>query len=107
LNDHRVKTLAGWNTQTFQPANLLNEDLLLWNLRLFWDDQRHDQVYDCDPMEAREKRQHSQQTDDRRIDPEVFAQSRAYSRDHTVGRASSQWLVIGIHDIALLSMISM
>jgi hypothetical protein len=107
LKYYRVKTLAGWNIQAFQPAKYLIEELLLCNLRLLWDNQRHDQIHDRDAAKAGEKRQHGQQANNGRIDTKVFSQPCADSRDHAVGRAASQLLVIGIHDIALLSMISM
>jgi hypothetical protein len=80
---------------------------LLSRLCLLRDNQRHDQIDDCDSAEAREKRQHGQQADDGWVNVEIFAQPSAYTRDHSVGCTASQWLVIGVHDIALLSIISM
>src|SRR3970282_2253020 len=73
--------------------------------RLLRDNQRHDQINYRDSSEAREERQHGQQADDGRVNAEIFAQSRAHTRDHAVGCTACQLLVVGVH-VALLSMIS-
>jgi len=84
---------------------LREEHDLLGDLWLFRDDDRHDQVHDGDPAEAGEECQDGEQANDGWIDAEIVTQSRTNSRNHAVGRAACQLLVVGVHDV-LLSMIS-
>lgn len=79
--------------------------ILLGDLRLFRDDDRHNQVHDGDPAKTREEREDNQQTYDGRVDAEVLAQARANAREHAVGRAACELPVV-VHDVILLSMIS-
>jgi len=73
---------------------------------LLRDNDRHDQIDQRNPTEACEESQQGQQADDGWVNAKIFAQSCAHARDHAVGRTAGQLLVVGIHDVALLSMIS-
>jgi hypothetical protein len=84
----------------FQPAYLLRKNLLC-NLCLLGDDEGHDQVYQRDPAKTGEESKDDQQTDDRGIDSQIFAQACTASCDHAVGGAACQFLVVCIHDMLL------
>ena len=78
---------------------------LLRDLRLLRDNQRHDQVDDCNSAEASEERKNGQQADNGRVNAEILAQACAYARYHAVRGTAGQWSVVCVH-ILLLSIIS-